>query len=106
MTRNITIHEGTAELDNHVEIGFMHDGAWTVRFLDQVDWSQGDLTDWLRNRLDPPMSVSEAIEDDRVYVNNKDHDFKDPEITGFDELVVARGTYDPDEEEWTVEILG
>jgi hypothetical protein len=105
MTRNITIYEGTVDDDNHVEIGFMHDGEWTVVFQDWMDWSQGDLTDWLRNRLDAPMTVSEAIEDDRVYVQHRDDEFRDTEIGGFDDDEVARATYDSDTAEWTVELL-
>lgn len=105
MTRNVTIHEGTAEADNHIEIRLIYLGEWTVEFMDQVDWNQGDLTDWLVDRLDAPMTVADAIADDRTYVQNRDHEIRDTEIGGFDADEIARATYDPDEVEWTVELL-
>lgn len=116
MPRNVTITEGEPDPNCYVKVSFPYlDEEWTVAFmLDSVtegctqtsihDWSHNDLTDWLINRLDPPMTIPEAIEDDRVYVSNKNHEYRDPEISGFKENV-AHATYDDGNEEWTVKIL-
>ena len=47
------------------------------------------------------MTLSDAIENDHVYVQHKYDELHDPEIGCFNDLV-ARGTYDPDAEELTV----
>lgn len=116
MPRNITITEGEPDPHCYAEIRFPYiSEEWTVVFLMKSetkgctqtswhDWNQTDLTDWLVNRLDPPMTIPEAIEDDRVDVNNRNHEHREPEISGFKENV-ARATYDDENEEWTVKIL-
>jgi hypothetical protein len=104
MSRNITITEGEPDPHCYAEISFVYvSEEWTVAFkmtsetegcteTSWHDWNQNDLTDWLINRLDPPMTASKAIEDDRVYVSNKNHEYRDPEISMFNGTV-ARATY-------------
>jgi hypothetical protein len=108
MTQNVTIQEGIADPNNDIGIWFVYlEDQWTVEFTstDHGDWTQRELKDWLVDRLDAPMTVAEATEDDRVHVQNKDDEFSETEIGGFASDEVARATYDPDTVEWTVEML-
>jgi len=102
----ITITEGKPNPDNNVDIDldWIEDEWVTVFGQYFAEWSQNDLTDWLIDRVDAPKTVTAAIEDDRVFVSHLDHEYKEPEISGFNDQV-ARATYYPDDNEWIVEVL-
>jgi len=116
MTRNATITEGEPDPNCYADVLFVYvDEEWTVAFdmssetegctqSSYHDWNMNELTDWLINRLDPPMTAPEAIKDDRVRATNKNHEYRDPEISMFSGTI-ARATYDDENEEWTVKIL-